>query len=464
MNQVLIVDDEPDILELLSITLKRMGLTCVTAETIEQAKHHLDQGEFQLCLTDMRLPDGSGLDLVSYISQKFSNTPVVMITAYGSMDVAIQAMKRGAFDFLSKPVDLEKLRSIIKNATSLNDQSSHDSEENPFPNILGSSTALTLLKKQISKVARSHAPVFIHGESGSGKELVARGIHQAGPRSNEPFIAVNCGAIPSELMESEFFGHKKGAFTGASNNKEGFFQAAHGGTLFLDEVVDLPLGMQVKLLRAIQENTIRPVGSEKEFTVDVRILSASHKDLQKEVNEKNFREDLFYRLDVINLQVPPLRDRLSDVEVLSNHILTKQSETFGFGNKHLSSNALDALNSYTFPGNIRELENILQRAMTLSESDTINAEDLNLKPQIPTLQQDPEPININQTTAEIDSPRNSTHSLPTGLSLEEYLESIEKEILQNTLEECRWNKTAAAEMLGMSFRSIRYRLKKLGID
>jgi two-component system response regulator PilR (NtrC family) len=467
MSRILVLDDEPDILELLSITVKRMGMTCVTVDTIAGAKRQLELGDFQLCLTDMRLPDGSGLDFVSYLSKNFSDLPVVMITAYGSMDVAIQAMKRGAFDFLSKPVDLEKLRSIIKNALLLNQSPQPSEAGQAFPSILGNSAALNTLKTQISKVARSHAPVFIHGESGSGKELVARGIHQAGPRANEPFIAVNCGAIPSELMESEFFGHKKGAFTGANNNKEGFFQAAHGGTLFLDEVADLPLAMQVKLLRAIQESTIRPVGSEKEFSVDVRILSASHKDLQKEVDDKAFREDLFYRLDVINLQVPSLRERQSDISLLSAHILEKLSDSLGFGPIELSHSALDALNNYHFPGNIRELENILQRAITLSEGDIINAEDLNLKRKA----SEEEALPITSSNLEHrggiqppSQPVTSQHVLTPGQTLENYLEEIEKEILRKTLEECRWNKTAAAEQLGMSFRSIRYRLKKLGID
>lgn len=459
MSNILVLDDEPDILELLSITIKRMGLSCVTTDTIAKAKSYLEEQDFQLCLTDMRLPDGSGLDFVSHISQNFSHVPVVMITAYGSMDVAIQAMKGGAFDFLSKPVDLEKLRSIIKNALRLEDTIQNDSSEPILPNILGHSEALIRLKTQMIKVARSHAPVFIHGESGSGKELVARGIHQAGPRASEAFIAVNCGAIPSELMESEFFGHKKGAFTGASNNKEGFFQAAHGGTLLLDEVADLPLVMQVKLLRAIQENTIRPVGSEKEIPVDVRILSASHKNLQQEVEDKNFREDLFYRLDVINLQVPPLRDRLSDVPELSEHILTKLSDSLGFGSIKLSQGAMDKLSHYHFPGNIRELENILQRAITLTDSDAIEAEDLSLKPNPKTGERPTQP-----KTIEREIKNKESHSLPSGYTLEEYLESIEKEIITRTLEECRWNKTATAEQLGMSFRSIRYRLKKLGID
>lgn len=460
MSQVLVVDDEPDILELLSITIKRMGFTCVATDNITHAKQLISEGSFKLCLTDMRLPDGSGLDFVSHISKNHSHIPVVLITAYGSMDLAIEAMKQGAFDFLSKPVDLQKLRSIIKNAILLDESTQSESSNNPFPNILGNSDALNRLKAQISKVARSHAPVFIHGESGSGKELVARGVHQAGPRASQPFIAVNCGAIPSELMESEFFGHKKGAFTGASSNKEGFFQAAHGGTLFLDEVADLPLAMQVKLLRAIQENTIRPVGSETEYKVDVRILSASHKDLHKEVNDKHFREDLFYRLDVINLQVPPLRERLDDVPILCEHILKNLAESLSFGPISLSPKAMSALQHYHFPGNIRELENILQRAITLSEGDAIDVRDLNFK----ALQQTSLDHTANKQEQTHNTAPSPTHVLAHGQSLESYLEDIEKQILTRTLEECRWNKTAAAEQLGMSFRSIRYRLKKLGIE
>jgi len=449
MSRVLIVDDEPDILDLLSITVKRMGLTPCTADTVEHAKAMLAAEPFQLCLTDMRLPDGSGMDLVQFAQAHYSHIPTVMITAYGSMDVAIEAMKKGAFDFLSKPVDLEKLRSIITNAIRLEPTSTDDNDQEVAPNILGESTSIKRLKRQIAKVSRSHAPVFIHGESGSGKELVARAVHQMGPRADQPFIAVNCGAIPSELMESEFFGHKKGAFTGASTSKEGFFQAAHGGTLFLDEVADLPLAMQVKLLRAIQENAIRPVGAESETSVDVRILSASHKDLQLEVEEKNFREDLFYRLDVISLEVPALRERLEDVPLLSNHILSKLASDLDMGQVTLGQSANDALKHYHFPGNVRELENVLQRAITLVDGPSIEAEDLNLK-SLPK--------------AEKSIGQDDPHHLAPGQSLEEYLEEIEREILSRTLEECRWNKTAAAEQLGMSFRSIRYRLKKLGID
>ena len=449
MSHILIVDDEPDILELLSMTIDRLGLHSVTACSIADAQHQLSQNTFDLCLTDMRLPDGSGLDLVSHIQTLYETMPVIMLTAYGSVDIAIEAMKQGAFDFLSKPVELEKLKTTIKAALSLSSDTKTTKEDitdiPDIPNMIGTSPAMQQLKNQIRKVARSQAPIFIHGESGSGKELVARAIHQLGVNQNQAFIAVNCGAIPSELMESEFFGHRKGAFTGATQNKDGFFQAANGGTLFLDEVADLPLSMQVKLLRAIQENVIRPVGSETEEKVDVRILSASHKDLQAEVANQSFREDLFYRLDVINLQVPSLRKRKEDIAQLSEHIIRRLTASLDMPVISLDKSAIDALNHYDFPGNIRELENILQRAITLVDGYVLNTKDLALKPT---------------------SAKNSTqlNGLLPGQSLEEYLESIERQILKETLEQCRWNKTAAAEQLGMSFRSMRYRLKKLNIE
>ena len=446
MSHILIVDDEPDILELISMTIDRLGFHYETACSVADAKHQLSQRGFDLCLTDMRLPDGSGLDLVSHIQAQYESMPVIVLTAYGSVDIAIDAMKQGAFDFLSKPVELEKLRTTIKSALSLsNDIETPNEDASDIPSMIGVSPAMVKLKGQIKKIARSQAPVFIHGESGSGKELVARAIHQLGAKQNQPFIAVNCGAIPSELMESEFFGHRKGAFTGATQNKEGFFQAANGGTLFLDEVADLPLSMQVKLLRAIQENVIRPVGSETEESVDVRILSASHKNLQTEVANQSFREDLFYRLDVINLQVPPLRNRKEDITELSEHIIKRLTTSLEIPAISLDATAIEALSRYDFPGNIRELENILQRTMTLNDGQTIYATDLALKP-----------VSSKNTSA--------PHALQPGQSLEEYLEDIERQILKDTLEQCRWNKTAAAEQLGMTFRSMRYRLKKLNIE
>lgn len=446
MSHILIVDDEPDILELISMTIDRLGFHYETACSVADAKHQLSQRTFDLCLTDMRLPDGSGLNLVAHIQAQYETMPVIVLTAYGSVDIAIDAMKQGAFDFLSKPVELEKLKTTIKTALSLShDIETPNQDSADIPSMIGVSSAMSKLKEQIKKVARSQAPVFIHGESGSGKELVARAIHQLGAKQNQPFIAVNCGAIPSELMESEFFGHRKGAFTGATQNKEGFFQAANGGTLFLDEVADLPLSMQVKLLRAIQENVIRPVGSETEESVDVRILSASHKNLQNEVANQSFREDLFYRLDVINLQVPPLRNRKEDITDLSQHIIKRLTTSLEIPAISLDKSAIEALNQYEFPGNIRELENILQRAMTLTDGQTIYATDLALKT-----------VKTKNTSA--------PHALQPGQSLEEYLEEIERDILKETLEQCRWNKTAAAEQLGMTFRSMRYRLKKLNIE
>ncbi|WP_283787550.1 sigma-54-dependent transcriptional regulator [Bermanella sp. WJH001] len=446
MSHILIVDDEPDILELISMTIDRLGFHYETACSVADAKHQLSQRTFDLCLTDMRLPDGSGLDLVAHIQTQYETMPVIVLTAYGSVDIAIDAMKQGAFDFLSKPVELEKLKTTIKTALSLShDIETPNQDSADIPSMIGVSSAMSKLKEQIKKVARNQAPVFIHGESGSGKELVARAIHQLGAKQNQPFIAVNCGAIPSELMESEFFGHRKGAFTGATQNKEGFFQAANGGTLFLDEVADLPLSMQVKLLRAIQENVIRPVGSETEESVDVRILSASHKNLQNEVANQSFREDLFYRLDVINLQVPPLRNRKEDITDLSQHIIKRLTTSLEIPAISLDKSAIEALNQYEFPGNIRELENILQRAMTLTDGQTIYATDLALKT-----------VKTKNTSA--------PHALQPGQSLEEYLEEIERDILKETLEQCRWNKTAAAEQLGMTFRSMRYRLKKLNIE
>lgn len=447
MSHILIVDDEPDILELLSMTINRMGFHCTTACSISDAQYQLKTQPFSLCLTDMRLPDGSGLDLVSEIQENYAEMPVIVITAYGSVEVAIEAMKVGAFDFLAKPIELEKLKSVIRTALALDTPEAIEKTESLLPNIIGQSPAIIQLKEQIKKVSRSHAPVFINGESGSGKELVARAIHQLGPRKDQPFIAVNCGAIPSELMESEFFGHRKGAFTGATQNKEGFFQAAHGGTLFLDEVADLPLAMQVKLLRSIQESVIRAVGGEHEEKVDVRILSASHKDLHAEVQNQNFREDLFYRLDVINLAVPSLRERQSDIPILTEHIIKRLSESLDTGAVNISQDALTALSKYHFPGNIRELENLLQRALTLMDGSTIQVKDLAFKPK-----------------QNIEGDSDSRFTLQPGQSLEDFLENIERKILTQTLEENRWNKTAAAEQLGMSFRSMRYRLKKLNID
>ncbi|KAB0483439.1 Two-component response regulator PilR [Pseudomonas reinekei] len=439
-QKVLIVDDEPDIRELLEITLGRMKLDTYSARDASEALALLKRETFDLCLTDMRLPDGTGLELVQHIQQRYPQTPVAMITAYGNVDTAINALKAGAFDFLTKPVDLNRLRELVSSALLL-----------PAPGgvidrrLLGDSLPMRNLRKQIDKLARSQAPVYISGESGSGKELVARLIHDRGPRANQAFVPVNCGAIPSELMESEFFGHRKGSFSGAIEDKPGLFQAAQGGTLFLDEVADLPLPMQVKLLRAIQEKAVRSVGGQQEMVVDVRILCATHKDLGAEVAAERFRQDLYYRLNVIELRVPPLRERRDDIEPLASHVLKRLAADTGQPVAKLHPQALDALKSYRFPGNVRELENMLERAHTLCENKQIEAGDLRL-------------VEGNCT------PEGGLPDLTQIDNLEAYLENVERQLILQALEETRWNRTAAAQRLNLSFRSMRYRLKKLGLD
>jgi two-component system response regulator PilR (NtrC family) len=442
-QRALIVDDEPDIRELLEITLGRMKLDTRSARNVKEAREWLAKEPFDLCLTDMRLPDGTGLDLVQHIQQRHPQVPVAMITAYGSLDTAINALKAGAFDFLTKPVDLGRLRELVAAALRLR---SADGEELPVDSrLLGESPPMKTLRKQILKLARSQAPVYISGESGSGKELVARLIHEQGSRSEQPFVPVNCGAIPTELMESEFFGHKKGSFTGAIEDKQGLFQAANGGTLFLDEVADLPLPMQVKLLRAIQEKAVRAVGGQQELVVDVRILCATHKDLAAEVSAERFRQDLYYRLNVIELRVPALRERREDIPLLADSMLKRLAEGSGINAAKLDDEALEKLKSYRFPGNVRELENMLERAYTLCEDDCISACDLRLADSCG-------PSETGETSlAQIDN-------------LEDHLEAIERNLIMQALEETRWNRTAAAQRLGLSFRSMRYRLKKLGID
>ncbi|MDX5371823.1 MAG: sigma-54 dependent transcriptional regulator [Pseudomonadaceae bacterium] len=442
-QRALIVDDEPDIRELLEITLGRMKLDTRSARNVKEARDWLAREPFDLCLTDMRLPDGTGLELVQHIQQRHAQVPVAMITAYGSLDTAINALKAGAFDFLTKPVDLGRLRELV--ATALRLRSGESTEAPQDTRLLGESPPMKTLRGQIQKLARSQAPVYISGESGSGKELVARLIHEQGPRAEKPFVPVNCGAIPSELMESEFFGHKKGSFTGAIEDKQGLFQAANGGTLFLDEVADLPLSMQVKLLRAIQEKAVRAVGGQQEMVVDVRILCATHKDLAAEVAAGRFRQDLFYRLNVIELRVPPLRERREDIPLLADTMLRRLAEGSGLPAARLTAEALDKLKCYRFPGNVRELENMLERAYTLCEDDLIQAADLRLA----------------EATAAAEAGEASLAQID---NLEDYLEEIERKLIMQALEETRWNRTAAAQRLGLTFRSMRYRLKKLGID
>ncbi len=471
MNQqlVLIIDDEPDICELLEITLLRMGLETITAENVKDAIVSIDQYKPDLCLTDMRLPDGSGIDIVHYIQRNCPQMPVAVITAYGSMETAVEALKAGAYDFVSKPVDLQKLRDLIENSLKLsNTPPSNNNQHNNLPDlhqkytIIGESPAMQKLKNTISKLARSQAPVYIHGESGSGKELVAKQIHLLGSRYDANFVPVNCGAIPENLMESEFFGHKKGSFTGANTDKIGLFQAAHQGTLFLDEVADLPLDMQVKLLRAIQEKAIKPVGALEEISVDIRILCATHKSLETEVANGRFRQDLYYRLNVIKLDVPPLRVRENDLLLLVDFFLKKISHRWEVPLMELSSVAKSSLQHYSFPGNVRELENILERAITLCDSTVIQPDDLQLPKTPPTLMnQLPEVI----TTARVEireAPMRATvhsHLIPTG---EEG--RTEQERILHALEQTRWNRTRAAILLNMTFRQLRYRIQKYNLD
>ncbi|RON11158.1 sigma-54-dependent Fis family transcriptional regulator [Pseudomonas brassicacearum] len=442
-QKVLIVDDEPDIRELLEITLGRMKLDTLSARNVDEARSLLANERFDLCLTDMRLPDGNGLELVQHIQLSYPQVPVAMITAYGSLDTAINALKAGAFDFLTKPVDLTRLRELVASALRLPVASGATSAIER--RLLGDSLPMRNLRKQIDKLARSQAPVYISGESGSGKELVARLIHEQGPRSSQPFVPVNCGAIPSELMESEFFGHRKGSFSGAIEDKPGLFQAANGGTLFLDEVADLPLAMQVKLLRVIQEKAVRSIGGQQEAIIDVRILCATHRDLDAEVAAGRFRQDLYYRLNVIELRVPPLRERRDDIELLASHVLKRLAAGSGLPAAQLHPQALDALKHYRFPGNVRELENMLERAYTLCENKQIEASDLRLTD--------------GNCSAETGLP-----DLTKIDNLEQYLENVERKLILQALEETRWNRTAAAQRLNLSFRSMRYRLKKLGLD
>lgn len=446
--KALIIDDEPDIRDLIQITLERMDIDCTCAADFSQAIGLLEKGEFHFCLTDMKLPDGNGMDLIALAQKKYPKMPIAMITAFGNMETAVTALKAGAFDFVAKPIDLTRLREVVTAALKLTEVplASQAAKTNKIQ-LIGQSEAMAKLNSHIEKVARTQAPIFIHGPSGTGKELVAQLIHSLGVRRDQPFIAVNCGAIPRDLMESEFFGHMKGSFTGASSDKLGFFRAAEGGTLFLDEVAELPIEMQAKLLRVIQEQTVRPVGHEQELPVNVRILSASHRDLHKRVEEDLFRQDLYFRLNVITVETPPLAKRQDDIPLLADFFIEKYAKEWQMPAAKLAPETLQALCNYSFPGNVRELENILQRAFTMSESDEITIEDLNL----PT----------HQDKSELPS-RNSTN-MANG-NLEAYIENIERLAINEALEATRWNKTAAAEKLGISFRALRYRCKKLNIE
>lgn len=432
--RALIVDDEPDICELLAITLERMEIDADTCGDVGAAKDRMARDEYQLCLTDMRLPDGDGLELVQWMQTQGLRTPVAVITAHGNVETAVRALKLGAFDFISKPVDLQDLRNLVDSALRLGTAGEGQAR------LLGESAAINEVRRMIAKVARSQAPVHITGESGTGKELVARMIHEQGSRQNKAFVPVNCGAIPTELMESEFFGHYKGSFTGAVSDKQGLFQTAEGGTLFLDEIADLPLAMQVKLLRVIQEKSLRPIGGTEEIPVDVRVLSATHKNLSALVEAGQFREDLYYRINVIELQVPPLRDRDSDVLILCERILTRIASEMQLDLPRLDSKASALLCGYRFPGNVRELENILERAVTMCENNMITADDIQIKDSEREIQQ-------------VETP-----------DLGDRLEDMERTTIMKALEETRFNKTAAAKKLGLTLRALRYRIQKLDIE
>jgi two-component system, NtrC family, response regulator PilR len=462
----LIVDDEPDICELLEITLKRMDIAPLSAGDLKSAYRHLNEQKISICLTDMRLPDGNGLELVKLIQDKYKHIPVAMISAHGNMDTAIEALKSGAFDFVSKPVVLAELRNLINSAIKLaeqnnNETSTHSSAQpehkqiNQQHKLLGNSPKIENIRQLIVKLSKSQAPVFISGESGTGKELAAQLIHLSGPRASKAFIPINCGAIPSELMESEFFGHKKGSFTGAIKDKIGLFQAAEGGTLFLDEVADLPLNMQVKLLRAIQEKAIKPVGEQKEHKIDVRIISASHKDLKQQITQDLFRRDLYYRINVIELPMPNLRSRSEDIKQLADYFLTQLSTASE--KITLSDSAFNLLSKYTFPGNVRELENILERAVTLCENNLINDEDLHL-PEISLNK----PFTLHDSTVENKSELKEDSNIPLLSSTQNRLP--DRSQLIKTLDSTKWNRKAAASILGITYRQLRYRLKKLGLE
>jgi len=444
----LIVDDEADIRELIEITLLRMGVRTQAAANLAEARAHLAERSFHFCFTDMRLPDGSGIDLVHHVQKHSPGLPVAVITAYGNAQAAVESLKAGAFDFVSKPVDLPMLRKLVETGLRLK---AGDGEAPPADGgLLGRDPSVDQLRSLIERLARSQAPVHICGESGTGKELVARLIHQRGPRGSAAFVPVNCGAIPSELMESEFFGHLKGSFTGALRDKSGLFQAAEGGTLFLDEVADLPLHMQVKLLRALQERRVRPVGSESEIPVNVRVISATHLDLSGLVASGQFRQDLYYRLNVIEVRTPALRERRGDIPLLAASILARLTDGDG-RQPQLTADALAQLMAYEFPGNVRELENVLERAITLSDGASIGAADLQLRPTA-------------LTGVAPAAPAPVLGNAPAPAGLDTQIEQMEKRAIRDALEKARYNKTRAAELLGLSFRQLRYKLKKFNIE
>ena len=481
--RVLIVDDEPDLLELLELTLVRMGLDVDRADTVGEARARLAKRTYALCLTDMRLPDASGMDLVALISRDYPATPVAVITAFGSTENAVAALKAGAFDYLSKPVALDQLRSLVQSAvraygkgvkeadpergrTTAKAGGTNDAGGDAplLARLLGDSTTMRDVRALIQRVARSQAPVAINGESGSGKELAARAVHDCSGRREGPFVAVNCGAIPEQLVEAEFFGYRKGAFTGADADRDGFFQTAKGGTLFLDEVADLPLAMQVKLLRAIQERSVRRVGGMNEESVDVRLISATHQNLAQCVMQGRFRQDLFYRLNVIDIRIPPLRERRDDIPQLARHMLAQLAPHLS-----LSETAVAKLLAHDFPGNVRELGNILERSSALAESNRIEAKDLNHLGSASApwpAQGDESRMRMEEPAAPAVSAARVEGANAIGLAcpLQDFLDGIERDLIERALTLTRYNRTAASDLLGITFRQLRYRMQRLNIQ
>ena len=498
MAKALIIDDERDLCELIEMGLAGQGIVSTSVHSVKTAIKTLKNQEFDMALCDIRLPDGDGLDLLAHMQKHYPQLPVTMITAHGNMDMAIRALKLGAFDFINKPFELKQLRNVCKSMLQTSSQGAVASgapaksadkavqgKSAGKTDLIGESAVMKKVQAMIEKVARSQAPVFIHGESGTGKEIAARSIHRLSNRAGGPFVAVNCGAIPENLVESEFFGYKKGSFTGANSDQDGLFVAANGGTLFLDEVADLPLAMQVKLLRAIQERAVRPIGADREEPVDVRIISATHHDLAACVAKKTFREDLFYRLNVIGLDMPPLREREGDIAILSQYLLERLIREYGYPAASLSDAALAKLERYDFPGNVRELENILERALTFFDGNVIDSGDIHIMmlgeesarsmvkapspaiapaatPAAALRNEDEEFAIIPAVQKAAANTRLDPGALPSDL--EEYMQNLEKDLLLKALADADNNKTRAAEMLGISFRAMRYKLKKLGID
>lgn len=458
---VLLVDDEEDLCLLMKMTLKRMGILCDTAYNVKQAKKYLLDKQYDACITDLNLPDTDGIELVKYVTEHYPKTPIAVLTAYGNMEIAIAALKAGAFDFVSKPVNTEALKNLLDKAFVALDLPISEEKRIDHRMLIGQSEPIEQLRVTLHKVARTQAPVFITGESGTGKEVVAKLIHEMSNRKEGSFIAINCGAIPVELMESELFGHKKGSFTGANQDKLGLIQAADGGSLFLDEIAELPMNMQVKLLRAVQEKKVRPIGMDNEIPVDFRIISATHQNLERLIQEGKFRQDLFFRLHVMDIRLPPLRERGQDILILAMHFITKICQDWGIPNKKLTATAKDWLMEQTYLGNVRELRNIIERAITLSESEIIDA--TNLTSMMPNRPVHAVTVDSTPMTQEAAPSTFVTSELPQE-GLEAYLESIERKILLDALEKTHWNRTLAAKKLKMSFRSLRYRLKKFGLD